>query len=94
MAIKIFNFDEISTKIHSPNMETVNLKFFTKFFSRKLPIYLLSILLINIIISPLVYASTNQILSKGQSYALTLLGLVTISLFIYLFIVIFKPEKF
>ncbi|MBL1208361.1 MAG: K(+)-transporting ATPase subunit F [Geminocystis sp. GBBB08] len=65
-----------------------------KFLSRKLPIYLLSILLINIIISPLVYAGTNQILSKGQSYALTLLGLVTISLFIYLFIVIFQPEKF
>jgi K+-transporting ATPase KdpF subunit len=94
MAIKIFNSDEISTKIHLQNMEGVNFKLFTKFFSRKLPIYLLSILAINIIISPLVYASTNQILSKGQSYALTLLGLVTISLFIYLFIVIFKPEKF
>jgi K+-transporting ATPase KdpF subunit len=65
-----------------------------KYFADKLSIYLLSILLINIIISPLVYASNNQILSKGQSYALTLLGLVTISLFIYLFIVIFKPEKF
>lgn len=65
-----------------------------KYFADKLSVYLLSILLINLIISPLVYASTNQILSKGQSYALSLLGLVTISLFIYLFIVIFQPEKF
>ncbi|WP_308253440.1 potassium-transporting ATPase subunit F [Geminocystis sp. GBBB08] len=94
MAIKIFNSEEISTKINSPNMREVILEIVAKFLSRKLPIYLLSILLINIIISPLVYAGTNQILSKGQSYALTLLGLVTISLFIYLFIVIFQPEKF
>ena len=67
----------------------MNIKYFTY-----LSVYLFSILLINIIISPLVYASTNQILSKGQSYGLSLLGLITISLFIYLFIVIFQPEKF
>jgi len=50
--------------------------------------------LINLIFSPLVYASTNQVMSRSQSYALGLLGLVTISLFIYLFVVIFQPEKF
>jgi K+-transporting ATPase KdpF subunit len=65
-----------------------------KFFSRKLPIYFLSILLINLILSPVVYASTKDFLSKGQTYALGLLGLVTFSLFIYLFVVIFQPEKF
>lgn len=64
------------------------------FCSRKLPIYLLFILLINLILSPVVYASTKDVLSKGQTYALGLLGLVTFSLFIYLFIVIFQPEKF
>ncbi len=64
------------------------------FFSRNLPVYLLSILLLNIIISPVVYSATTTILSKGQSYALVLLGLVTLSLFIYLFIVILQPEKF
>jgi len=92
MAIKIFNSDEITTKINSPNEALLELV--TKFLSRKLPIYLLSIFLINLIISPLVYASTNPILSKGQSYSLSLLGLVTFSLFIYLFVVIFQPEKF
>lgn len=65
-----------------------------KFFSHKLSIYFLSILLTNLIFSPLVYASTKDVLSKGQTYALGLLGLVTFSLFIYLFIVIFQPEKF
>lgn len=66
----------------------------TDFSSRKLPVYLLSILLLNLILSPLVYASTREALSRGQSYALGLLGLVTFSLFIYLFVVIFQPEKF
>lgn len=65
-----------------------------KYFVQKFSVYLFSILVINTIVSPLVYASTNQILSKGQSYSLGLLGLVTISLFIYLFVVIFQPEKF
>ncbi|BAQ60002.1 potassium-dependent ATPase subunit G2 [Geminocystis sp. NIES-3708] len=65
-----------------------------KYFVQKFSVYLFLILVINTIISPLVYAGTNQILSKGQSYALSLLGLVTFSLFIYLFVVIFQPEKF
>lgn len=79
------------------NISLAKQTFFTiikTFFFRKLPIYLLSILLINLILSPLVYASTKDVLSKGQTYALGLLGLVTFSLFIYLFIVIFQPEKF
>jgi K+-transporting ATPase KdpF subunit len=79
------------------NISLAKQTFFTiikKFFSHKLSIYLLSILLINLILSPLVYASTKDVLSKGQTYALGLLGLVTFSLFIYLFIVIFQPEKF
>jgi K+-transporting ATPase KdpF subunit len=79
------------------NISLAKQTFFTiikTFFSRKLPIYLLSILLINLIFSPLVYASTKDVLSKGQTYALGLLGLVTFSLFIYLFVVIFQPEKF
>lgn len=64
-----------------------------RFFSRKLPVYFFSILLLNLITSPLVYAS-NAAFTRGQSYALGLLGLVIFSLFIYLFVVIFQPEKF
>jgi K+-transporting ATPase KdpF subunit len=64
------------------------------FYHRKLAIYFLTILGLNLIVSPLVQASTGGILSRGQSYALGLLGLVTVSLFIYLFVVIFQPERF
>jgi K+-transporting ATPase KdpF subunit len=66
----------------------------TKLLFKKIPLYFLGILGINSIISPLVQASTGGILSRGQSYALGLLGLVTLSLFVYLFVVIFQPEKF
>lgn len=59
-----------------------------------LPLYLISILSLNLILSPVVQASVGNALSRGQTYALTLLGLVTFSLFIYLFVVIFQPEKF
>lgn len=64
------------------------------FYQRKFSIYFLTILGLNLIVSPLVEASTGGILSRGQSYALGLLGLVTVSLFIYLFVVIFQPERF
>ena len=64
------------------------------FSHQKIPIYFLTILGINLILSPLVQASTGGILSRGQSYALGLLGLVTASLFVYLFVVIFQSERF
>ena len=65
-----------------------------RFYSQKLAVYFLTILGLNLIVSPLVQASTAGVLSRGQSYALGLLGLVTVSLFVYLFVVIFQPERF
>ena len=42
----------------------------------------------------MVYAATGETLSRPQSWALGLLGLVVLSLSIYLFFVMFVPEKF
>lgn len=66
----------------------------TKLFLKKIPLYFLGVFTLNLLLSPLVQASTGGLLSRGQSYALGLLGLVTLSLFVYLFVVIFQPEKF
>ena len=63
-------------------------------YPQKLAVYFLIILGLNLILSPLVQASTAGSLSRGQSYTLGLLGLVTFSLFVYLFVVIFEPERF
>jgi K+-transporting ATPase KdpF subunit len=66
----------------------------TKLHDRKPTRYLFWSLVINILLAPAVSAATGGTLSREQSYALGLLGLVTIALAIYLFAVIFQPEKF
>jgi K+-transporting ATPase KdpF subunit len=66
----------------------------SKFYSRKLTRYLLWSSAINLVLAPVVYAATGETISREQSYALGLLGLVTVALSIYLFAVIFQPEKF
>jgi K+-transporting ATPase KdpF subunit len=65
-----------------------------KFHDRKPPRYLFWGSIVNLILAPAVYAATSGTISREQSYALGLLGLVTLALSIYLFAVIFQPEKF
>jgi K+-transporting ATPase KdpF subunit len=59
----------------------------------KLSLYLFLTLCLTLFFSSVVQAATGT-LTRGQSYALTLLGCLTFSLFIYLFVVIFQPERF
>jgi K+-transporting ATPase KdpF subunit len=48
----------------------------------------------NLILAPRVYALATDTLSRSQSYALGLLGLGVLGLSIYLFVVMFQPERF
>lgn len=66
----------------------------TKLADRKLTRYLLWSSAINLVFAPVVYAASSGTISREQSYALGLLGVVTVALSIYLFAVIFQPEKF
>jgi K+-transporting ATPase KdpF subunit len=66
----------------------------TKLANRKLTRYLLWSSAINLVFAPIVFAASNGTISREQSYALGLLGVATIALSIYLFAVIFQPEKF
>jgi K+-transporting ATPase KdpF subunit len=61
---------------------------------KKLPRYLFLGLCFNLILAPAVFAATGGDLSKVQAYWLAGLGLVTVALSIYLFFVMFVPEKF
>ncbi|MBE8970286.1 potassium-transporting ATPase subunit F [Nostocales cyanobacterium LEGE 12452] len=61
---------------------------------QKLPLYLFLAMCFNLVVSPVVYAATGEQLSRSQTWGLGLLGLVTLGLFIYLFLVMFVPEKF
>jgi K+-transporting ATPase KdpF subunit len=67
------------------------------YFNKKrysVPIQLFLLLCLNLLLTPAVLAATGQTLSAGQAYWLTVLGLVTLGLSIYLFAVIFQPERF
>jgi K+-transporting ATPase KdpF subunit len=60
----------------------------------KLPLVIFLILSLNIILAPIVYAATGGTWERTQAYALGILGLVTLGLVIYLFDVIFRPERY
>jgi flagellar biosynthesis/type III secretory pathway M-ring protein FliF/YscJ len=61
---------------------------------QKLPLYLFLALCFNLILAPVVYAASGNELTRTQSWALGLLGLGTVALAVYLFFVMFAPERF
>ncbi|MBW4632935.1 MAG: potassium-transporting ATPase subunit F [Iphinoe sp. HA4291-MV1] len=61
---------------------------------QKLPLYLFLGMCFNLVVAPVVYAATNETFSRTQAWALGLLGLVTVGLSVYLFFVMFVPERF
>ena len=60
----------------------------------KLPVSLFLAMCFNLLVAPVVYGATGQQFSRSQAWALGLLGLVALCLSIYLFFVMFVPEKF
>ena len=66
----------------------------TRFWQKRVPKIFLLALLSAVTIAPAVQAATNISLDRGQVLALVLLGITTISLSVYLFVVIFQPERF
>ncbi|HEY9662739.1 MAG TPA: potassium-transporting ATPase subunit F [Allocoleopsis sp.] len=81
-------------------METVSQSFevFSEFWSewrrQKLPSYLFLALCFNLIVAPVVYAASGNEFSRTQAWSLGLLVLGTVALSVYLFFVMFVPEKF
>ena len=61
---------------------------------KKLPLYLFLGMCFNLVVAPVVYAATGEQFTHTQAWALGLLGIVVLSLSIYLFFVMFIPEKF
>jgi K+-transporting ATPase KdpF subunit len=59
-----------------------------------LPIQLLLLLCLNLLIAPAVDAATGEEVTRRAAYALGILGIVTVGLGVYLFVVIFQPERF
>ncbi|MBF2067614.1 MAG: potassium-transporting ATPase subunit F [Calothrix sp. C42_A2020_038] len=60
---------------------------------KQLPFIIFLAICFNIVLSPLVYASTSQ-LEARHTYALVGLGIITLGIILYLFDVIFRPERY
>lgn len=65
-----------------------------EFYQKKIPRYLFLTLCFNLVVAPAVQAAAGVELSRTQAYAIGLLGLATVFFSIYLFVVMFQPERF
>jgi K+-transporting ATPase KdpF subunit len=72
------------------------LEVFALIGSRKnrVPLSLFLVMCFNVLLAPVVQAATPGDTARWQVYTIGLLGLVTVSLCVYLFVVIFQPERF
>ncbi|CBN58821.1 MULTISPECIES: K(+)-transporting ATPase subunit F [Kamptonema] len=63
---------------------------------RRQPVALQLFLLmcLNLVIAPAVYAATGEEITRKAAWAIGILGLVSLGLSVYLFVVIFQPERF
>jgi K+-transporting ATPase KdpF subunit len=61
---------------------------------RKYPTYIFLSLCLNVILASAAFAAAGDSFSRPQIYALGILGLGTIALSAYLFVVMFQPERF
>jgi K+-transporting ATPase KdpF subunit len=61
---------------------------------RKYPTYIFLALCFNVILASTAFAATGDTFSRPQIYALGILGLGTVALSGYLFVVMFQPERF
>jgi len=59
-----------------------------------IPLKLFLLVCFNLIIAPAIYAASSDGFGRSQAYALGILGIATLCFSIYLFIVMFQPEKF
>jgi hypothetical protein len=82
-----------SIEMTTQTLETVS-EVWSEWRRQKLPLYLFLALCFNLVIAPMVYAASGNEFSRTQAWALGLLGLGTVALSVYLFFVMFVPEKF
>ncbi|HEY9909834.1 MAG TPA: potassium-transporting ATPase subunit F [Thermosynechococcaceae cyanobacterium] len=74
-------------------IETVT-QIWSEWRKQKLPLYLFLGLCFNLVLAPAVFAASGGDLSRTQAYWLAALGLVAVALAVYLFFVMFAPERF
>lgn len=64
-----------------------------RWYKQKLPLVIFIVLCLNLLVAPVVYAADDT-LERRSAWAISILGFVTLALIIYLFDVIFHPERY
>ena len=81
-------------KVMSPEVaEGISFVWF-RWRRQQLPLAIFLVLCINLAIAPVVYAAADGTLERRSAWALGILGFVTLGLIVYLFVVVFQPERF
>lgn len=81
-------------KVMSPEVaEGISFVWF-RWRRQQLPLAIFLVLCINLVIAPVVYAAADGTLERRSAWALGILGFVTLGLTVYLFVVVFQPERF
>ncbi len=66
----------------------------SRWCKQKLSLVIFIGLCLNLVIAPVVYAAADGNLERRSAWAIGILGFVTLALIIYLFDVIFRPERY
>ncbi|GEM_PF-227878 len=61
---------------------------------QKIPVWVFLGMCFNLVVAPMVQAATGETYSRGQAWAIGILGLCTLVVSVYLFVVMFQPERF
>ena len=61
---------------------------------QKLPLIVFIVMCLNLILAPVGYAAGDNSLERRSAWAIGILGFVTLAVVIYLFDVIFRPERY
>jgi K+-transporting ATPase KdpF subunit len=80
--------------LDSQNMTETISEIWMEWRRQKLPLYLFLLMCLNLVVAPAVFAASGEALSRNQSFALGILLIATVALSIYLFAVMFQPERF
>ena len=79
---------------NKPNWSEVGEVIGEQWQKNPLPIQIFLLLCLNLLLAPVVDAATGAEITRKSSYALGILGMVIVGLSVYLFVVIFQPERF
>lgn len=65
-----------------------------QWYKQKLPLVIFIGLCLNLLVAPIVYAAESGNIERRSAWAFGVLGFVTFGLVLYLFDVIFRPERY